>query len=1466
MHTMTAQGRAEGSLTYPAVLWLRRSPGTAPSPPPIVSLRRRELPPSESTDDSFMKDLKRRLSLKARFSDDLCGLTPVMRSASAEPIRVAAGAVQCDAAQGTPAEGGPQKAEAVAKAQRDAEPATTGVTFGTSVPVHGFTVSTKPAKRQIAEIEHRDEGPEKAIEKAAATDNTSQLGRERRTEKSQPPLQLADKRAYFSTMPDRSSLNAGAHSAKRRRASSPPVLKSSRSEGRTEPNKTKTVLLPPAAQADKAEGNVTRQSRVPVTVVAASTNFEKKGNEVQLQCPVPNTASVQTELDAAQQLSENSNIDKRPAQPVPKGTNACMSSPEIADCKTPSQKERLKDELVDAGAGKLQQKQSDHLNIEEVGELARLLSRLIRKHEYLEHTSSAEDNANSAPKRPLNRKRDRAKRSRSAYGTMEKGCKATEPTEESSVGSSLQHFAEVIIGKVNQQSVTQKSGLPVQPDVCTAELSQEPTPKQKLLSVEEFVRKTAQPEAPELIEAVSGKNLDKMKKNTSLEVDRPSLNQTTESTLSKMKSQEEITPTKQSSLQTTVRESSADDAKYGTDRIGGRTPKPIPVSVPQDYRGWVTIGAAYAAQRPPKGGTSLGLTELVGNTSGASDISMTFSDGGGIQSVLRKKPSVSSTPSETTPSLSAQKPYQEYMAKQLQPPVHFADRPFAEVLASMESEITSMFKDDVTTGVQGPERGLDKSSPSKSSPQSSTQSTMNDEKLDEAALASSSKGASETDSSRAVASGDVAETSGRVASTAAPPVGKIPVSSKAVTPTTSIESDEASKEAPRALLTFCDSDEGSVPPSESMSLSFISSNSSCNAVHRLTDLADLPRLQHSAAAATHETGDGGVVLGMPLPRLTSSSAAQTESSRQPASSLTECGAQALLLTEPAGRSGWPQLRKARRRDVGHRMSTDRPWTEDVKKVVMLGNKHYLRQHAGRRPMAKSATTFDETQCVLFKIEDHVQPDTTASPVARNAPHSMSMSGELTRESCESTLELLLRQSTFSSGRDADTLASDDNFEQPLRLSDLVLLQHPEVGLRNIILVDFSKTADAPSLTALSSAAATPAEGGAERQGEAPEAQPEDKQAPDLITNHKSRANEPMFEETRLTAAAVGISREPFLAATVAGSKGSDALRMPQRPSLTKSATKATDHERRLEQGSEGARRGAAEAAAARATEPMVRFAAPLASQHVVFLPDCAVAIRLPSGVIRSVHPGQQAFGTASPQGRGAIRADHRTRQLLLATALDEPSFESIYNAILQPPPRVTVALEPIAPGDVPSPARATSSTRAVSFDDSLTTVVPLEPPPESFTYDAADATAESEPEAPSQWRKARRRSSLCRSLSGSRLQAPPASFGIEGAEVAFGTSRKAIRLGGSGQLAPALPRPGAAKDAGAEGAFPSGGGSGRRDTPTPLMSPFYSFEDTGSELSFLPESSNFDRSGSAAASQRSDDHKHRDEAHAPPPA
>ncbi|KAH7968830.1 hypothetical protein HPB52_011709 [Rhipicephalus sanguineus] len=827
-------------------------------------------------------------------------------------------------------------------------------------------------------------------------------------------------------------------------------------------------------------------------------------------------------------------------------------------------------------------------------------------------------------------------------------------------------------------------------------------------------------------------------------------------------------------------------------------------------------------------------------------------DVGGIGSVRRKKSSMSSAPTETTPSLSAQKPYQEYITKQLQPPVHFAERPFAEVLASMESEMTTFKEDDHTVCDQGPGRVMEKS-PSSSTPQTSNQSAMNDEKFDKAAIESSSKGASGTGSGATATSGDVAESSSSVVSTAVTPDGKIAF--KAAKTTTSIDSDNSSKEILRVRLTMSDSDDGSFPPSGSMSLSFVSSNSSCSAAHRLTDLADLPRLERSVAATSHETGDGSLLLHMPLPQLTSLSAVQTESSRPPASSLTECGTQVQLLPEPeeAARSGRHQLWKTRRREVDLRAATDRPWTEDVKRVVMLGNKHYLRQHAGRRPMANSATTFDETQYVLFKIDDQAQPGTTASPVAPKVSLSTSMTGELAGESSESTLELLLQRSTVSSGRDVDTLASDDNnYEQPLKLSDLIFLQHPEVGLKNFTAVDFSKIA-AP-------------EGVAECR--CVEARLEDKQAPDLNSSQEFGTVE------RVSDKAAGISREQLPSSNDMvvlkddGGKCPDALRKPQRPSL-KPCAKATDQEHLLEKGGAISKWSTADAPAARETEPTVRFATPLPSQHVVFLPDRSVAIRLPGGVIRSVHPGPQTFGTASSEGTTTITVHQRTRQLRLATSLDEPTFESIYNAILQPPPRVATASDSNAPGDVPSPGGVTSSTRAVSFDESFTTVVPLEPPSEAFKYDTADATTSSESEAPSKRRKARRRSSLCRSLSGSGLHAPPAATGVEGTKVACGAAHK-MRLGGSRGLAPAQVRPGAAvtKAADAEGEVPErrGHGSEWQETPTPLLSPFYSFDDTYSELSFLSDSNNFISSRSVAGSQRSDEHKEADGACAPWPA
>ncbi|KAH6926948.1 hypothetical protein HPB50_024285 [Hyalomma asiaticum] len=217
---------------------------------------------------------------------------------------------------------------------------------------------------------------------------------------------------------------------------------------------------------------------------------------------------------------------------------------------------------------------------------------------------------------------------------------------------------------------------------------------------------------------------------------------------------------------------------------------------------------------------------------------------------------------------------------------------------------------------------------------SSSHSPVTDEKLDTATIDSSWIAASRTGSGIAVMTADVAKTSSDVASTCVMPYGKILVS---FTNMKATSTDSDNRETARALLVLSDSDEGSIPSSGSMSLSFVSSSSSSDPVYRVTDLADLPRLQTNVVAANVETGDGSVVLRLLLPRLTSS-ATQTDSSRQPASSLTERGTQAQELPEWPCRSGWPLLLKARRSGIGPRGTTDRTSTEDIRNVVMQGTR------------------------------------------------------------------------------------------------------------------------------------------------------------------------------------------------------------------------------------------------------------------------------------------------------------------------------------------------------------------------------------------------------------------------------------------------------------------------------------------------------------------------------------------------
>ncbi|KAK8770911.1 hypothetical protein V5799_025844 [Amblyomma americanum] len=192
-------------------------------------------------------------------------------------------------------------------------------------------------------------------------------------------------------------------------------------------------------------------------------------------------------------------------------------------------------------------------------------------------------------------------------------------------------------------------------------------------------------------------------------------------------------------------------------------------------------------------------------------------------------------------------------------------------------------------------------------------------------------------------------------------------------------------------------------------------------------------------------------------------------------------------------------------------------------------------------------------------------------------------------------------------------------------------------------------------------------------------------------------------------------------------------------------------ERSSGEGTESFSRGLAfiyktKASAATPPKRPVRFLGPLSSRNIVVLPESSVAICLPEGTSRD-DLWTAASGTSLRQSFAAGGSGLRHRHLFLASTLEDPTFESIYNAILLPQ---LVAQEASGEsGDVPSsrPARSTSSSRAVSFDNSPT-VMPLEPPPDPF----APCDASKEPASPPPIIRPRRRSSVCLSSSGSLVQ------------------------------------------------------------------------------------------------------------------
>ncbi|KAH6944346.1 hypothetical protein HPB50_002719 [Hyalomma asiaticum] len=1359
----------------------RRSLGMAPSPPSEVPLRRPELAQPESMDDSFMKDLKRRRAHEACFSEDLPIPASTTRSVSAERLLLPGAAVQSDAAKATTAKSSPGKMIALSrKSCREAVPPTTArVTFGGSVAA----VSTKEVQKRNARTVQQESGLVNTIGPPTAAEETWQPSQEEAT----THLELTAESGHVIPTPDKSSMIAEFYNAKARCPWSPRSLRSSIAVDRTEADKS-----PRLAQYEKSSSAVARPIHFPVAVAAEGSNLYIKGTQSHAQHEDTRMS------DPADSLPEKNSRQKRPTsavlQDMENGANSAQGRGSLASCQNAALQDGLAD---DDKGGKKEKFRNDHIDIEKVGDLARLLSRLIRVPDKAEDASSDKDSGLPNVQRPIKSKGDKGKQSHTARTTVNTDAVVTAHSEENVAGI-FPYFSRVISSGAHQKSADRKPSSAVHTDVGKAGLSQEQRASKQDPLMETFLSKGAYRQAPELLE-VRAKRLD-IKKRKHIPKDNHSRNKHgVTAKITKTKPCDKITFPGQSLQQTTTSETSTNSEKYGSDHTDGRLLEAVTFIAPQGCPGWTPIEAASATQRISVGEESFLLTGSLGSIGEATDISLNLSDIADMRNFLTNESSAFSTRSGTTPTRAPKKPPKEYTTKRLQPPPHTTKRPFSKVLASLEGQATEILNYNTTSGVQEIETAPNESS-SGGARLSSSQLAIDYETLKEATYERISTGHPGTDSSMAFLNGGVREVFSSTGSSAHDPTAKVPASSNAVK-TTSVDSDRASKESVGVLPTFFDSSEGTVPPSESVSLSFMSSisTSSSNALYRITDLADLARLECSAALVNRETGDGGAVLRIPVPRLASSSAVHTESSRHPALSFTERGALTQRRPEPAGRSG--RLPLTQRHDIGLHIATSRPWTEDVEKVVMQGNKHYLGHHASRYPTAKLATSLEEAEYARLKVHGQGQPESPASPDATDALTSTSRPGDPTRESCEPTVDLTQR-STISSGSDLDTVEfHENNLEQPLKLSESILLQHPHVGLRDFNTIDFSWAPDS--------------EGGAESKDETLEAQVKGEEALDLKTSPKLDADEQTSEK---------VNPANFSTTTV-------------------------DYERWLEVEGAVSTRRTVDAAATRATEPIIRVTPPLSSEQRVTPPNSSVTRRFPGGLFRYGNPGQQGVGCGLTQSSATIRLRHGSPQVLLSTGMNEPTFESIYNAILQPAPEMVADPELNAPSAAPSSPRPTSPTQTSSCDGALNTALPIESPQDRFKANETDTIGTTGTGSPVGWCTSRLYSTRRRSLPDSSVLAPMAAPSVEHAESRSDAARETTRLGGSnGPTSVSACSNGTDNNAaGVEGPTPVQPDTltDSQETPVELMSPFFSFDDTVSSVSIKADA-NVDRPGSLA--------------------
>ncbi|KAH9373197.1 hypothetical protein HPB48_004942 [Haemaphysalis longicornis] len=1359
-------------------------------------LRRHEAPLSESTDDPFMKELKLRRMRKAHHMGDLTD-TASMASAEPPPPPPPVHAVhQQKALQTAP----PPQATAAVDEQKQQ---------GTGQPSAGAAPNSGvPPKKHDADIKpmQHEQNHTKAVRKALDTDKKPQVGQKLLAQFGifKPP-----KDQYERAIPDKEcELPFAAKDCNiTRHASSPPAIATTCEADAQASGSIAKARPRHASQSERdIAGNTIIQSS-PVLGEARESNKCLEGytkDEGVRRSPSPHCMDTAAQPGSSRTSTRTKETSKHPPGNAVNGVELDVGPIETTSCGRNTSL-KFKDGLGVAGARKQQVDDADYMGIEEVGKLARLLSGLIRKHEMKSSFSSGPD-ATTSESDPL----EEVPKFRSGFGTALVGPTSTSPSRENAKGA-FKNDTGSIKTDIKHQDV--KNRLPLPPSKELPEMH-----RKTLQRTEQGAARTsafmhnANAQGPFGLQSgtTSFSPLPEQC-GTGQEAAWNPWGQIGGDVRGERKPVAFVSTAGRPAVLHMLSTNNADETQRCTIRVRGSSPEPTAAGSLQGFPNRaVATRAGYAAQTAfGKQGSAKRV--VIEKITEQDEASLPSSCAGG-------QAFATSTASETTQSPTTQDRFREYMTGRIGRPTKFVERPFADVLASLESEMTISLRKDRRKEVKEDNVNVVDTAPASSTTHSSSQPCTDDRSLDAAPIERPSKEAVERDLAQTVRSkhdGDTSSSPKHDAAAAAAPSNKIVRSDRYATATMD-DSGEGSTEAPRAQTAFRGSDDGPMP----LSLSFVSSTGS-----PMPPLSEIPKLDQSTKPSARETEDS-VTFSVPLDR-TFSIATETESSNPPSFLRSEPSAQEQL--RPTARGFWPKLKKVRKRDVGPRVNAaDHPCTEDIKKVVILGNKYYLEQRARQRPPSRSASTLDETQYVLFQIEDpaHRPP----SRLALLGPGSKS--DEMSPCSHESMQDALFQRSTLSSEQDIDKPTAAANYE-PLKLRDPVMLQHPDVVLKNI-LVELSNRHGVPALRSLPG----PSSSGEERKQQkgTAVAEPKDTAARDYKGNQKSytvvRGFDPMIGKAEL-----------------ARSEGAGQTTVPQQKQSGKSsknaAQRSTTTKPLLKIGSLERRAAAVVKAAGTTT---IRFIGSLSSQNFSIMPDLAVPVGLQSDKGVDVPPRQQLIGAHMRPSKLMTLAESRNRQILLSRALEEPSFESIYNAILQ-------SSQETAPGlNVPKhvlrrPERPASSSRSVCYDDSLTAVTLETPPQEQPTK---RDPAEAEAMLPPLWLqlKRRRRSSVRHSSSGSRHQAQ-----ATGAAAASCEARKTMR--GLGRRRPALHESGVRHDITTEA---DGGGSetrvggrvSRRKSLSPLMSPFFSFEDTGSELVFLPDSTNFDCNDSNFASQRRD--------------